>query len=146
MTPGFDSLTSPFLHKYPVCLGFASWLMRLGLISTLRGHLKIMWFSGTQTHTHIIYISSRFQCGVEFFGLSGTNLILGVFNLTKMHLLLMQDRGEIKTHCEIQWQKLHSFIFLPRIFSLVPAGSKTLRTQQQGLHDWKQTFASSRTR
>lgn len=92
MTPFFDFLTSPFLHKYPVCLGFASWLMRRGLISALRGHLKIMRFSGTQKHRHIIYISS-----VElFFGLLGTNVILGVFNLTKMHSLLMQDKGEIK--------------------------------------------------
>lgn len=48
----------PFLHKHAVCLGFASWLMRLGLISALRGHLKIMWLSGTQKHRHIIYISS----------------------------------------------------------------------------------------
>lgn len=94
MTPLFDFLTFPFLHKYSVCLGFAGWLMRLGLISALRGHLKIMWFSGTQKHPHIHNL--HFQYGIEFFGLLGTNVILGVFNLTKMHSLLMKDRGEIK--------------------------------------------------
>lgn len=51
--------------------------------SLLWGHLKIMWFSGTQKHPHTHNL--HFQYGDEFFGLLGTNVILGVFNLTKMH-------------------------------------------------------------
>lgn len=50
----------------------------------------IFWNSETQTY------NLHFQCGIEFFGLLGTNVILGVFNLTKMHSLLMQHKGEIK--------------------------------------------------
>lgn len=83
----------PFPRTCPVCSGFASWLTRSGEISALKGHLKIMWFSGTHKHTHRIYIS---LVGLFLIGLLGTNVILGVFNLTKMHLLLMQVRGEMK--------------------------------------------------
>lgn len=54
-----------------------------------------MGFLGIHKHTHTHTHKSTFPV-LGFFGLLGTNVVLGGFNLTKMHSLLMQVRGEMK--------------------------------------------------
>lgn len=86
----FDLSLSP---QIPCLLGICQLTDEIGSdLCSERTFENNVIFWNSRTHTHNLH----FQCGVEFFGPLETNVILGVFNLTKMHSLLMQVRGEIK--------------------------------------------------
>lgn len=84
--------TSHFPHTCPVCSGFASWLTRWAESSAPKRHWRVMGFPGAHKHTHTKSASPVLGC----FCLLGTNVVRGGFAFTKMRLLLMQVRGEMK--------------------------------------------------